>query len=262
MAKSLKEALLEKFSDLQELGIAPTNAPVEDEGPSVVVEMGPESRREGGGRRQRSNRPTGYDDDVARAGDLPTRQRTRPRRQERGGERTRPPEGRFRRGGERGGAEGGAPMLEGPPPLTPSPMGGRPPGPGPRGDRPPFGPRPPMGDRPRPVGRFNGPNEGGPPRPQPGVTDRLRHRAEQRRREEELDDQLRSAVAAVTGGDVETATFDKFLADLTHEVGALPPVDRVIEAVKLANSIEPFKVGQQIRQLYRRPRPRTAAVSG
>ena len=35
------EALLEKFADLQELGIAPTTAPpLDDDGPAVVVEIG------------------------------------------------------------------------------------------------------------------------------------------------------------------------------------------------------------------------------
>ena len=57
MAKSLKEALLEKFADLQQLGIAPTTAPpMDDDRPAVVVEMGSENYGEGGGRRQRVDR--------------------------------------------------------------------------------------------------------------------------------------------------------------------------------------------------------------
>ena len=69
MAKSLKEALLEKYADLQELGIAPTTAPpLEDEGPAVVVEMGPDSYGDGGGRRQRATRGGVYDDERGRGG--------------------------------------------------------------------------------------------------------------------------------------------------------------------------------------------------
>ena len=65
MAKSLKEALLEKFSDLQELGLAPSSAPpVVDEGPAVVVDMGPGNRREAQGRRQGGGRSSMYADEA------------------------------------------------------------------------------------------------------------------------------------------------------------------------------------------------------
>jgi len=74
MAKSLQEALLEKFADLQELGIAPTTAPPIDDRPAVVVEMGSDNYGEGGGRRQRSNRGGMYDDE-RRGGDVPIRPR-------------------------------------------------------------------------------------------------------------------------------------------------------------------------------------------
>src|SRR4029078_10415523 len=75
MAKSLKEALLEKYADLQELGIAPTTAPpMYDDGPAVTVEMGSDNYGEGGGRRQRSNRGGMYDDE-RRGGDVPIRPR-------------------------------------------------------------------------------------------------------------------------------------------------------------------------------------------
>src|SRR5438034_6273744 len=93
MAKSLKEALLEKFADLQQLGIAPTTAPPVDDGcRAVVVEMGPDSYGSGGGRRQRMNRGGAYDDDSGRGGDVPIR----PRGARRG------PGGGGGRGGERG----------------------------------------------------------------------------------------------------------------------------------------------------------------
>src|SRR6188768_1840605 len=100
MAKSLKEALLEKFADLQQLGIAPTTAPpMDDDRPAVVVEMGPDSYGEGGGRRQRMNRGGMYDDD-RRGGDVPIR----PRGGRGGGDRGRggPGGGRGGPGGDRG----------------------------------------------------------------------------------------------------------------------------------------------------------------
>ena len=95
---------------------------------------------------------------------------------------------------------------------------------------------------------------GGPP--QHSVTDQLRQRAEQRRREDELRETLQQLLSTTAGGEPGPELFDRFLADLAQEVGALPPLERVVEAVRLANSAEPFKVGQQIRALYRRrPRP-------
>ncbi len=260
MAKSLKEALLERFADLQELGIAPSAAPVEDEGPSVVVDMGPESRRDTGGRRQRVARGSGYDDDSGRLGDVPVR-RSRPRRQERG-ERGRP-------GGERSRRPERTAVEEQPPIADAAVLGRsepivRAPADRARTERPPFtprpsGPRPPIGDRGGPR-RFNGPPGDGGPRPS-GVTDRLRERAEQRRRDDDLRGQLQQALTAVTGAELDEEQFGKFLADLTQEVGALPPLERVVEAIQLSNSAEPFKVGEQIRQLYRRPRPRVAAAT-
>ncbi|MGE3269419.1 MAG: hypothetical protein AB7P40_11775, partial [Chloroflexota bacterium] len=64
------------------------------------------------------------------------------------------------------------------------------------------------------------------------------------------------------GAEATPEVFDKFLADLTVETGALPDVGRVLDAVKLANSIEPVKVGNAVRQLFRRPRPRPAGAPG
>ncbi|HYU20156.1 MAG TPA: hypothetical protein VEQ11_15820 [Chloroflexota bacterium] len=265
MAKSLKEALLEKFADLQELGIAPASAPVEEEGPPVVVEMGPESRREAGGRRQRPSRATGYDDELGRSGDQPPRPRSRPRRAERGERPRAGPGDRARRRGEQSESDERFPVGEiapvetrptsaGRPAPTPPRAGDRAPAP----QRPPIGSRPPFGERQRPGQRFGGPNDGAPRLP--GVTERLRQRAEERRREEVERSQLQSLLGATVEGELGTEAYDKFLADLTQEVGALPPLERVIEAVRLAGSSEPFKVGEQIRQLYRRPRPRPAAL--
>lgn len=62
------------------------------------------------------------------------------------------------------------------------------------------------------------------------------------------------------GAEPDGDQYDKFLADLTVEVGALPPLERLVEALQLANSVEPAKVGDQVRALYRRPRPRPAAL--
>lgn len=281
MAKSLKEALLEKFADLQELGIAPTTAPpMDDEGPAVTVEMGPDSYGDGGGRRQRANRGGAWDDERGRGGDVPIRPRGA-RRGGRGerGERGRggPPTSggeRFRRterGVDRSTLEGmpapmppgGGPRPGGPrPPFGDRPMGPRPP----FGDRGPGGPRPPFGDRgPGGPGGPGGPRPmaGGPPRrmggpPQMGTTERLQRNAEQKQREVGLRDELMGLIASVGNVEASPEAFDKFLADLTVETGALPALDRVVEAVKLANSIEAAKVGNAVRQLFRRPRPRPA----
>lgn len=271
MAKSLKEALLEKFSDLQELGIAPTSAPpAEDDGPAVVVDMRPENQGDGG-RRQRSGRVNSYDDD-RRGGDVPIRPRSRPRREERG-DRGRFGDQRPRRDRPSGDREMVPDVpLTGPRPIeSRPPMAGRPP----FGDRPPVTGRPPFGDRPggrppignRPPGgpggfRPGGP--GGPPRQfdgpgRPmGTSDRLRERADQRRRDEELHAELQQVLGGQLGGEPDSAAIDGFMNGLAQEVGALPPLERVIEAIKLANSAEPAKVGGAVRQLYRRPRARPA----
>ncbi len=67
---------------------------------------------------------------------------------------------------------------------------------------------------------------------------------------------LQQLLAEANGGEFTPEAYEKFLADLTHEVGALPPIERLIEAIQLAKSIEPAKLGQQVRALYRRrPRP-------
>jgi hypothetical protein len=274
MAKTLKEALLEKFADLQQLGIAPTTAPVdEDDRPAVVVEMGPDSYGESGGRRQRGGRGSMYDDD-RRGGELPFRARAnrggppagRGRGERGGGERGRGAPGgeRFRRperGGERAALEG-MPM---PAPMPRPPFGDRGPRP-PLGDRP-AGPRPPFGDRgPRPAGPpgpvgDRGPRPAGPGSPGGMSPDmRAQQAAERRRREAGQREELTALIATHTGAEVTPDVFDKFLADLTVETGALPEIGRVLDAVKLANSIEPAKVGNAVRQLFRRPRPRPAGA--
>jgi hypothetical protein len=65
-----------------------------------------------------------------------------------------------------------------------------------------------------------------------------------------------------TGSEATPEVFDKFLADLTVETGALPELGRVVEAVKLADSIEAPKVGNAVRQLFRRSRMRPAGAPG
>jgi len=98
----------------------------------------------------------------------------------------------------------------------------------------------------------------GPGAPQHSVSDRLRERADQRRREDEQRGALQQLLTEANGGEFTPEAYDKFLTDLTQEVGALPPIERLIEAIQLAKTIEPAKVGQQIRTLYRR-RPRPSA---
>jgi hypothetical protein len=66
-------------------------------------------------------------------------------------------------------------------------------------------------------------------------------------------------MAAVSGAEVDDEGYDKFLKDLAEETGALPPLNRVIEAISLANSLDPAAVGSQVRVLNRRARPRPQA---
>ena len=256
MAKTLKEALLEKYSDLQERGLAPTATPTEDEGPSVIVEMGPENRRDVHGRRGRSAQTADYEEEVGVVGESKMRPRTRPRKMERGerpqngGERSRradrPPSERT--------ALMDAPVAIEPalPPQAPRPSG-----------RPPFPGRPSperlATRRPLEISRRPGPPDGHAPRA-PSVTDRLRERADERRRDGEQRERLQKLLGSTGDDEAAGQGLEKFLADLSIEVGALPPLERVVQAVELAHSTEVFKVGQQIRQLYRRSRPRPAAV--
>jgi hypothetical protein len=87
---------------------------------------------------------------------------------------------------------------------------------------------------------------------------RLQQNAERRRREAGQRDELLALLATHTGAEATNEVFDKFLTDLTVETGALPELGRVVEAVKLADSIEPAKVGNAVRQLFRRGRARPA----
>jgi len=89
---------------------------------------------------------------------------------------------------------------------------------------------------------------------------RLQQAAERRRREAGQRDELMALLTTHTGAEATPEVFDKFLADLTVETGALPELGRVVDAVKLANSIEAPKVGNAVRQLFRRPRPRPAGA--
>jgi hypothetical protein len=87
---------------------------------------------------------------------------------------------------------------------------------------------------------------------------RLQQAAERRRREAGQRDELLALLTTHTGAEATDEVFDKFLADLTVETGALPELGRVVEAVKLANGIEAAKVGNAVRQLFRRGRARPA----
>jgi translation initiation factor IF-2 len=95
-----------------------------------------------------------------------------------------------------------------------------------------------------------------------GTDARLQQNAERRRRESGQRDELMALLTTHTGAEATPEVFDKFLADLTVETGALPELGRVVEAVKLANSIEAPKVGNAVRQLFRRSRTRLAGAPG
>ncbi|MFN8522153.1 MAG: hypothetical protein U0821_03510 [Chloroflexota bacterium] len=71
---------------------------------------------------------------------------------------------------------------------------------------------------------------------------------------------LLQTLARVNGSELDADAYAKFLNDLTQETGALPPLDRVNEAVNLAGSLDVVKIGAQVRMLYRRSRARPAAA--
>jgi hypothetical protein len=64
-----------------------------------------------------------------------------------------------------------------------------------------------------------------------------------------------------TGAEVTQDVLEKFLVDLTVEVGALPRLSEVVEAVKLANGIEVAQVGKAMHQLVRQRRPSPASAT-
>jgi hypothetical protein len=96
--------------------------------------------------------------------------------------------------------------------------------------------------------------------PHAGPDLRAQQAAERRRREAGQRDELLALIATHGGVEATPEVYDKFLSDLTVETGALPEIGRVIDAIKMAKSIEAVKVGNAVRQLFRRPRPRPAGA--
>jgi len=92
--------------------------------------------------------------------------------------------------------------------------------------------------------------------PQMGVADRLRQRAEQRRREEAERKELRDLVTTLRGEELDDEAFSNYLSELTQEVGSLPPLHVVITAMRNASTTDPRKVGDEVRAYYRRGRRR------
>ncbi len=86
------------------------------------------------------------------------------------------------------------------------------------------------------------------------VAERLRRRAEARKRERAQREEVRQALAQVRGGEVDEQTLDRFLADLAVETGALPPMPVVVHAVRAAASENPSAVAGAVRAYYRTPR--------
>jgi hypothetical protein len=236
VGKSLKEALLEQLDTLRERGLAPNEVPVEEEAGGVFVDARVSGAGEARGRPSRRPRVKGPASRPpaprAFAGPAPSERNGMSRRDS---ERDEDEEQRRdRRPRPRGGPRQ---FPEPQPPMGPPRMGGVP------------GPRP---------GPGMGPMGGGPgmgPGPhQPGRSQLLQQRAEQRRRDTEQRQDVVAALAAIRGEEVDEEGVSAFLKDLSVETGALPPLNVVVEALRAANSVDVRAVGDQVRAYYRRPR--------
>lgn len=87
-----------------------------------------------------------------------------------------------------------------------------------------------------------------------GQADRLRRRAEQRQHEQRERDQIRQLVEQLRGETADAAFMDRFFASLGEELGALPPLHVVREAIEAAGSTDVAHIGDQVRRYYRRAR--------
>lgn len=231
MAKNLKEALLEQMDVLQERGLAPGEIPVEqEEEPSYAYFEGEADRRPASGDRDGNGRRSPGRAPRARSRPPAARQREREHSEQRVGRERRPPRMSRESRGEPG------PDLVGPLPV-PTIRPSAPP-------RPSFGP-PPLNHRP----------VGAPPRPAPRA-DLLRRNAERIQREQTERNDIRELLGRFGGGEADDAAVETFFEQLTPEIGALPPLSVVLEALQSAGSADPSEVGNQVRLHYRRARTR------
>ena len=243
MAKTLKEALLEQMATLQERGLAPGEIPVEqEEEPSYAQYEGEserrgnarerdgEQRRAAGGRTPRSRPRTA----------APRLREQRELREPRGGRERRP----SRESRESREIPDGlvGPLPEATPRPAFRPSEGAP--------RPGFEPRP-MG----PPGQFR-PSFGG-ARPAPR-SDMLRRNAERIQREQADRSAIQELLTGYNGEEADDAAMEKFFSALAVETGALPPLNVVLEALRIAGNADPVEVGNQVRAYNRRSRSRAA----
>ena len=233
MGKSLKEALLEQPDTLRERGLAPHEVPVEEDLAIVLFdEHGSPDGMDQRGRQQRRPRVKGP---AARPGG------SRPLAAAAGMQRT----GATRHEGERDDRDGtrrdrrDRPQR---PARQPEMSTSAPPSAG----------APPAPRQPAPSGGFVG--GFAPPVGQSGRSAMLQQRAEQRKRDQEQQGEIRGALESVLGEPVDDDAFARFMGELTVETGALPPLNVVVEAMRLASSADVRAVGDQIRAYYRRPR--------
>lgn len=238
MAKTLKEALLEQMTTLQERGLAPGEIPEEEDETSYasyeveVDRRSPRADRDGDSRRAPAGRST-----RVRPRTSAVRQQHEPRELR----KSRP--SRERREPRAAREEG----LGREPRELPYDLAGRSPAP----ERPVSSPRPaarPALDRQFPENT----------RPAPRA-DLLRRNAERIQREQAAQDEIRQLLTSYAGEEPDATQVDRFFEQLTIETGALPPLEVVAIALRSAGKADPADVGHQVRLHYRNGRSRVAA---
>ena len=240
MGRSLKEALLDQFTLLQERGLAPSEVPQEEEAPLVVVESTPRGRSTRS-RRDPSERYGEREEELGLDGlGQFDRERRRGLKREHRAEDAR--ERRRPRGRGRARPAGGELESE---VVLPTPPAEQVAGPGRRA---PVGPR-----RERPTA--GAPRPAGPARVA-GRTEMLQQRAEQRRREQEEIAEMRRLLSELRSQEMDDSAMEAFSRALAEETGALPPPGIVVAAIKEAQSADARRIGDAVRAYYRRPRPR------
>lgn len=110
--------------------------------------------------------------------------------------------------------------------------------------------------RPDQPAEFVAPAPQQPSAPPVSRTDILRERSDQRKRDQNERQEISDLLSGYRGAAPSDDDIQQFFAVLTEEVGALPPLRVVVQALRLAESDQPSAVGSQVRAYYRSARAR------